>query len=171
MWPHISASHHCAGIQATSARPPTCGSAKVPGTGILMSTQDDRDQICSHRAGRQTAPPWPCTPISPSAQGERVVIVMTASVAAYERTNRADCLPTRPPRPAALPYPAHGQRELASSGIRVMTVGRDCLRTPMNEGPSSGAQTASRSTDPLSTPRLSASSISSAALIVQILET
>jgi NAD(P)-dependent dehydrogenase (short-subunit alcohol dehydrogenase family) len=69
---------------------------------------------------------------SPSASGERGVIVMTASVAAFEGQIGQAAYSAAKGGVAALTLPA--ARELARSGIRVMTIAPGIFDTPLLAG-------------------------------------
>jgi NAD(P)-dependent dehydrogenase (short-subunit alcohol dehydrogenase family) len=69
---------------------------------------------------------------SPNAQGERGVVVMTASVAAFDGQIGQIAYSASKGAIVALTLPM--ARELASSGIRVMTVAPGIFGTPMMKG-------------------------------------
>ena len=102
----------------------------------------------------------------PNHQGERGVIVMTASVAAYDGQIGQIAYSASKGGIVAMTLPM--ARELASSGIRVMTVAPGLFATPMMKGLPQEAQDSLGKQTPFP-PRLGEPE-EFAALIVQILE-
>jgi NAD(P)-dependent dehydrogenase (short-subunit alcohol dehydrogenase family) len=102
----------------------------------------------------------------PNAQGERGVIVMTASVAAFDGQIGQIAYSASKGGIVAMTLPM--ARELASSGIRVMTVAPGLFATPMMKGLPQEAQDSLGKQTPFP-PRLGEPD-EFAALIVQILE-
>jgi len=103
---------------------------------------------------------------SPNAQGERGVIVMTASVAAFDGQIGQIAYSASKGGIVGMTLPM--ARELASSGIRVMTVAPGLFATPMMKGLPQEAQDSLGKQTPFP-PRLGEPD-EFAALVVQILE-
>jgi NAD(P)-dependent dehydrogenase (short-subunit alcohol dehydrogenase family) len=103
---------------------------------------------------------------APNAQGERGVIVMTASVAAFDGQIGQIAYSASKGGIVAMTLPM--ARELASSGIRVMTVAPGLFATPMMKGLPQEAQDSLGKQTPFP-PRLGEPD-EFAALVVQILE-
>jgi NAD(P)-dependent dehydrogenase (short-subunit alcohol dehydrogenase family) len=103
---------------------------------------------------------------SPNAQGERGVIVMTASVAAFDGQIGQIAYSASKGGIVGMTLPM--ARELASSGIRVMTVAPGLFATPMMKGLPQEAQDSLGRQTPFP-PRLGEPD-EFAALVVQILE-
>ena len=75
----------------------------------------------------------------PLEDGERGVIVNTASIAAYE--GQVGQAAYAAPRPAWSASPCQAARELARFGVRVMTIAPGLFMTPMVDGlPRGGAR-------------------------------
>ncbi|HEX3951798.1 MAG TPA: SDR family NAD(P)-dependent oxidoreductase [Steroidobacteraceae bacterium] len=103
---------------------------------------------------------------APNAQGERGVIVMTASVAAFDGQIGQIAYSASKGGIVGMTLPM--ARELASSGIRVMTVAPGLFATPMMKGLPQEAQDSLGKQTPFP-PRLGEPD-EFAALVVQILE-
>jgi NAD(P)-dependent dehydrogenase (short-subunit alcohol dehydrogenase family) len=103
---------------------------------------------------------------TPSAQGERGVIVMTASVAAFDGQIGQIAYSASKGGIVGMTLPM--ARELASSGIRVMTVAPGLFATPMMKGLPQEAQDSLGKQTPFP-PRLGEPD-EFAALVMQILE-
>jgi NAD(P)-dependent dehydrogenase (short-subunit alcohol dehydrogenase family) len=103
---------------------------------------------------------------SPNAQGERGVIIMTASVAAFDGQIGQIAYSASKGGIVGMTLPM--ARELASSGIRVMTVAPGLFATPMMKGLPQEAQDSLGKQTPFP-PRLGEPD-EFAALVVQILE-
>ena len=103
---------------------------------------------------------------APNAQGERGVIVMTASVAAYDGQIGQIAYAASKGGIVAMTLPM--ARELASSGIRVMTVAPGLFATPMMKGLPQEAQDSLGKQTPF--PARLGEPNEFAQLIVQILE-
>lgn len=103
---------------------------------------------------------------SPNAQGERGVIVMTASVAAFDGQIGQIAYSASKGGIVAMTLPM--ARELASSGIRVMTVAPGLFATPMMKGLPQEAQDSLGKQTPF--PARLGEPDEFAALIVHILE-
>jgi NAD(P)-dependent dehydrogenase (short-subunit alcohol dehydrogenase family) len=103
---------------------------------------------------------------SPNAQGERGVIVMTASVAAFDGQIGQIAYSASKGGIVAMTLPM--ARELASSGIRVMTVAPGLFATPMMKGLPQEAQDSLGKQTPF--PQRLGEPDEFAALIVHILE-
>jgi NAD(P)-dependent dehydrogenase (short-subunit alcohol dehydrogenase family) len=103
---------------------------------------------------------------TPNAQGERGVIVMTASVAAFDGQIGQIAYSASKGGIVGMTLPM--ARELASSGIRVMTVAPGLFATPMMKGLPQEAQDSLGKQTPFP-PRLGEPE-EFAALVVQILE-
>jgi NAD(P)-dependent dehydrogenase (short-subunit alcohol dehydrogenase family) len=122
----VTAAINCAGI----ATPGRLVGRQGPMTGSSFRKMIDINLLGTVLVAKSAAVAMQAN--SPNAQGERGVIVMTASVAAFDGQIGQIAYSASKGGIVAMTLPM--ARELASSGIRVMTVAPGLFATPMMKG-------------------------------------